>query len=107
MLLQRSEQPFDDESYITELRLDGIRLILSKFDNKVRLYTRHNNEVTARFPELSSLDIPNGTVLDGEIIVTDPTGKPDFEAMMSRFQSRNKIVENGTLSYIVFDVIQY
>jgi DNA ligase 1 len=58
MLLQRSEQPFDNELYITELKLDGIRLILSKFDNKVQLYTRHNNEVTARFTELLSIDIP-------------------------------------------------
>jgi DNA ligase 1 len=82
MLLQRSEQPFDDESFITELKLDGIRLILSKVDNKVQLYTRHKNEVTAKFPELLTIDIPDGTILDGEIIVTDPTGKPDFEAII-------------------------
>jgi DNA ligase 1 len=107
MLLQRSEQPFDDESYITELKLDGIRLILSKFNNKVQLYTRHKNDVTAKFPELLTLDIPNGTVLDGEIIVTDQTGKPDFEAMLSRFMSKRNILENGTLSYVVFDIIQY
>lgn len=107
MLLQRSEQPFDDESYLTELKLDGIRLILSKINNKVRLYTRHNNEVTSKFPELLTIDIPDGTVLDGEIIVTDPNGKPDFEAMMSRFQSRHSSLENNTLSYVVFDVIQY
>jgi DNA ligase 1 len=88
ILLQRSEQPFD-YSYITELKLDGIRLILSKIDNKIWLYTRHNNEVTAKFPELLTIDIPAGTVLDGEIIVTDPAGKPDFEAVMSRFQAHN------------------
>jgi DNA ligase 1 len=39
MLLQKSNEPFDDDSYITELKLGGIRLILSKFDNKVQLYT--------------------------------------------------------------------
>lgn len=27
--------------------------------------------------------------------------------MISRFQSKRKIIENGTLSYVVFDVIQY
>jgi DNA ligase-1 len=107
MLLQKSEHPFDDDSYITELKLDGIRLILSNFDNKIKLYTRHNNEVTAKFPELLTIDIPNGTVLDGEIIVTGSDGKPDFEAMMSRFQSNWKVLENSSLSYVVFDVIQY
>jgi DNA ligase 1 len=104
MLLQKSNHPFDDEEYITELKLDGIRLILSKFDDKVRLYTRHHNEVTAKFPELLSLDIPNGTVLDGEIVVTDSTGKPDFEAMMKRFQSKKS---TQSIQYCVFDVIYY
>jgi DNA ligase 1 len=104
MLLQKSDRPFDDESYITELKLDGIRLVLSKFEGKVRLYTRHNNEVTAKFPELLSIDIPDGTVLDGEIIVTDPTGKPDFEAMMERFMSSKS---QHTIQYCVFDVIYY
>ncbi len=80
MLLQKVAEPFDDDSYITELKLDGIRIILSKFNNKVRLYTRHNNEVTSKFPELLNIDISDGTVLDGEIIVTDPDGKPDFES---------------------------
>lgn len=104
MLLQKSDRPFDDDEYITELKLDGIRQILSKFDNKVRLYTRHHNEVTSKFPELLSVDIPNGTVLDGEIVVTDSAGKPDFEAMMERFQSKRSA---HSIQYVVFDVIYY
>ncbi|MRD45552.1 ATP-dependent DNA ligase, partial [Bacillus thuringiensis] len=63
MLLQKKDQPFNDDKYITELKLDGIRLIVSKFDNKVRLYTRHHNEVTSKFPELLQIDIPDGTVI--------------------------------------------
>jgi DNA ligase 1 len=104
MLLHKSEHPFDDPEYITELKLDGIRLILSKMDNKIRLYTRHNNEVTSRFPELLNIDIPDGTVLDGELVVTDSQGKPDFEAMMGRFQS-NKVTH--AVQYCVFDIIYY
>jgi len=102
MLLQRANEPFDDDSYITELKLDGIRLLLSKFDNKIKLYTRHNNEVTNKFPELISLDIPDGTILDGEIIVTDQEGKPDFEAMLSRFQTNELKIQlrSSTLFFI-------
>lgn len=65
MLLQKSDHPFDDDEYITELKLDGIRLILSKFNGSIKLYTRHHNEVTYKFPELLHLDIPDGTVLMG------------------------------------------
>jgi DNA ligase-1 len=39
-------------------------------------------EVTSRFPELQQIEIEPGTVLDGELIVTDKEGKPDFEAII-------------------------
>jgi DNA ligase 1 len=105
MLLHKSDQPFDSSEYITELKLDGIRLIYSvDYSGKVRLYSRHNNEITAKFPELHNLDISPGTVLDGELIVTDSAGKPDFEAMMSRFMSSR---DKTPISFVAFDVIQH
>jgi DNA ligase-1 len=104
MLLHKVDHPFNDDNYITELKLDGIRLILSKFDNQIRLYSRHNNEVTSKFPELLNIDIPDGTVIDGEIIVSGPNGKPDFESMMERFQSKKSI---QPIQYCVFDVIYH
>lgn len=102
MLLHKVDKPFDNESYITELKLDGIRMILSKFNNKIKLYTRHNNEVTSIFPELTNINIPDGTILDGELIVPDELGKPDFEAVMQRFQSKHS---NHFVQYCVFDLI--
>jgi DNA ligase 1 len=105
MLLHKSDQPFDSVDYLTELKLDGIRLIYSIDDKgKVRLYSRHNNEITAKFPELHSLDIPPGTTLDGELIVSDNDGKPDFEAVMSRFMSRK---DSTPVSFVAFDVIEH
>lgn len=104
MLLEKINEPFNDASYITELKLDGIRLLWTKFNDKVRLYTRHNNEVTAKFPELHDLDMPNGTVLDGELIVPGVEGKPDFELMMERFSSNNG---KHFIQYCVFDIIQH
>lgn len=105
MLLHKSDEPFDSSDYITELKLDGIRLIYSvDAAGKVRLYSRHNNEITAKFPELHSLDLPPGTVLDGELIVSDSDGKPDFEAMMSRFLSSKS---TAPVSFVAFDVLQH
>lgn len=104
MLLQKTNDPFDDNSYITELKLDGIRILWTKFNNKVRIYTRHNNEVTYTYPELTDINLPNGTVIDGEIVVTDELGRPDFEAAMERFKSKKARYE---VQYCVFDIIQY
>lgn len=105
MLLHKSDDPFDSSDYLTELKLDGIRLIYSvDVAGKVRLYTRHNNEVTAKFPELHSLGLPPGTTLDGELISTDPLGKPDFEAMMSRFHSNRA---STPVTFAAFDVLKH
>ncbi|TDK58125.1 ATP-dependent DNA ligase [Bacillus salipaludis] len=105
MLLERVDQPFDSDEYITELKLDGIRLLLSKFNNKIHLYTRHNNEVTALFKEIyENLNIPDGTILDGELIVPGTDGAPNFEAVMERFKSKNS---SHYLQYCVFDILYY
>ncbi|PLR99552.1 ATP-dependent DNA ligase [Bacillus sp. T33-2] len=104
MLLHKSDEPFDNSEWITELKLDGIRLLLSKFDGKTKLYTRHKNEVTSKYPELLNLNIPDNTVLDGELIVTDKDGKPDFEACMERFSSSRSPHE---VSFSVFDVLYH
>lgn len=102
MLLHKVDVPFDDDSFITELKLDGIRTIWTKFDNKVRIYTRHQNEITFMFPELANIPLPNGTVLDGEMIVTNHLGEPDFEAAMERFKSKKS---EHNISFSVFDII--
>lgn len=105
MLLERVSEPFDSECYITELKLDGIRLILSKFNNKIRHYTRHNNEVTALIAEIFEvLELPDGTVLDGELIVPGANGVPDFEAMMERFKSKKS---KHPIQFCVFDILYY
>lgn len=104
MLLHKEEQPFNDELYITELKLDGIRLIWTKFNDEVRLYTRHNNDVTSKFPEIHDLNLPNGTILDGELIVPGAEGKPNFELMMQRFSSYHN---RNFIQYCVFDIIQF
>lgn len=106
MLLEYAadNKPFDDDNYITELKLDGIRLIVSNMD-RVRLYTRHNNEITANFQELvDNINIPPGTILDGELIVSGQDGKPDFDAMMERFKSNKS---KHKVTFCAFDIIKY
>jgi len=88
MLLHKVDVPFDHDDWLSELKLDGIRFIYSTM-NGTNFYTRHQNEVTVRFPELITCQIPKGTILDGEIIISDEHGKPDFEELMGRFKVSN------------------
>lgn len=102
MLLHRVDEPIDND-WLTELKFDGIRLILSKHDGVTRLYTRHNTEVTNRFPELVSNDIEDGTILDGELVVLDEHGNPDLELVMARFHSSKNTLP---ITFVVFDIIK-
>lgn len=103
MLLEQADKPFSDSRFIFEPKIDGHRLILSRSNGVTRLYTRHNNDVTNKYPEL----IKEGPdiMLDGELVVIDPnTGLPDLDLTMSRFQSSNSQLP---ISYVIFDILKY
>ncbi|MCC8435502.1 ATP-dependent DNA ligase [Brevibacillus sp. M2.1A] len=103
MLLEQADKPFSDGRYVFEPKIDGHRLILSRRNGQTRLYTRHNNDVTSKYPELIT-DGPD-IILDGELVVMDPdTGIPDFELTMQRFHSKRSRLP---ISYVVFDILHY
>ncbi|WP_237712671.1 DNA ligase [Paenibacillus elgii] len=104
MLLQyaRNNMPFDDPSCITELKLDGIRLIVANMES-LKLYTK-NTDATEKYPELHDAPFQRGTVLDGELIVTDEQGRPDFEACNTRFKSKKL---KHKVTFCAFDILMY
>jgi DNA ligase 1 len=111
MLLQKSAEPLDQDGYISELKLDGIRMIYSNME-QLRLYTRHNNNVSQKFPELWDAGIPKGTILDGELIMTDHKGHPDFEAIQGRFQVSNsmkiqRLSKSNPVHFCAFDILYH
>ena len=112
MLLETARGPFSHSDYIFEPKVDGHRLIYSQQSGNIRLYTRHNNDCTRQYPELI-LPFDSDIILDGEVACTDPeTGLDDFEAVMSRFSTRqhSKVQQlNRTLpvTFAIFDILQY
>ncbi|QUL57594.1 ATP-dependent DNA ligase [Paenibacillus tritici] len=112
MLLQTASGPFSHSDYIYEPKIDGHRLIFSQQAGKVRLYTRHDNDCTPQYPELQ-LPFADDIILDGEVACVDPaTGVSDFEAVMSRFQSRRadkiqQLIATLPAYYAIFDILHY
>jgi DNA ligase-1 len=49
-------------------------------------------------------NFPKGTIIDGELIVTDDEGKPDFEACMVRFKSTKS---KHQIQLCAFDILYY
>lgn len=107
MLLEKVGKPFpdDNQDFLVELKADGIRLIVSKWKGNLKFFTRHKNDVTHRFKQyFNDIDLPDGTVLDTEVIVTDQKGRPDFEKIQQVFQS-NKSEHQPVL--FAFDIIYH
>jgi DNA ligase-1 len=111
MLLDRKDDPFNDDQYIFEPKMDGHRLIVSHIDFQIRLYTRNNNEVTRQYPELLKVPTDHDVVLDGEVCCMNPdTGHIDFESVTERFMIKKETkirdaVKNQSVHYIVFDIL--
>jgi bifunctional non-homologous end joining protein LigD len=68
-----------------EREKDGFRAIVH-VNSRVNVWSRRGTDLTDRFPELAGLvsAVPADTVLDGEIVVLDGAGRPDFEAIRRR-----------------------
>lgn len=86
--LQQPAEQFEEllgpaENWQVEWKWDGIRAQLVKRDGRLWIWSRGEELVTDRFPELHSLVqcLPDGAVIDGEIVVWKaPQAAPDSEA---------------------------
>ncbi len=104
MLAQSVMEPFDNEDWIFELKYDGYRAIAEIESGNVTLYSRNNISYNNKFALLadSLKKFPGNAVLDGEVVVVDEKGHPQFQWLQDYPKSKK-----GELLYFVFDVLYY
>jgi bifunctional non-homologous end joining protein LigD len=104
MLATLTEAPFDDPDWIFEVKWDGYRAIAECREGKVSLYSRNLISFNRKFsPVAESLKaLRFEAVLDGEIVVVDDQGQPDFQ-MLQDYQKSGR----GHLVYYVFDLLYF
>lgn len=85
MLIAEDRPPFDDESFIYELKLDGVRCFAFLDANETFLQNKRSKRVSSIYPELANINkqVKRRCILDGEIFVLN-NGKPDFFEMQRR-----------------------
>lgn len=66
-----------------EIKLDGYRTLAVKKDSDVTLFSRRGNRVNSKYPAVAKAfgALPNGTIVDGEVVVLDKAGRPMFNAL--------------------------
>jgi len=95
-----------------ERKWDGIRGQIIVREDKLFVWSRGEELVTDKFPEYHPLAelLPNGTVLDGEILPF-ADGKPlSFNVLQTRIGRKNitkKILESAPISLMVYDILEF
>jgi DNA ligase-1 len=100
------------ELWQAEWKWDGIRSQLIRRKEKIFVWSRGEELVTEKFPELIQVGtrLPDGTVLDGEILPYK-NGKPlPFNILQTRIGRKNlspKILQTAPVAFIVYDVMEW
>lgn len=100
MQLLPSEELPEGPEWLKELKFDGYRAVAIKSEGRIHLRSRNDNDFNRRYPAVAKAlsGLPDETVIDGEIVALDESGRPSFN-----------ILQNGpskaTIIYYVFDLM--
>ncbi len=102
MLATLAQAPFDHPDWVFEVKWDGYRAIAELRDGNVSLYSRYLIPLNRKFSpiEESLRKLGCEAVLDGEIVVVDDQGRPNFQMLQNYPESAG-----GHLLYYVFDLL--
>ncbi|SDV49105.1 ATP-dependent DNA ligase [Chitinasiproducens palmae] len=96
-----------------EWKWDGIRAQLVKRAGRVWLWSRGEDLITERFPEIQAIGeaLPDGTVLDGEIVAWDAatTAPQPFAKLQPRITRKTltrKILDEAPAKLIAYDLLE-
>jgi len=100
------------EEWQAEWKWDGIRGQLIKRNNELFVWSRGEELVTDKFPEYHALKdlLPDGIVLDGEIIPSKDGMPLPFAIMQTRIGRKNvtkKQLQEAPISFFVYDLLEY
>lgn len=102
MLAKETDEPFDDEGWVFEIKWDGYRAVAEIDHGKVDLYSRNGLSFNDSYPiiveHLSKLKVT--AALDGEVVALNEDGTPSFQ-MLQKYGENPNI----PLVYYVFDLI--
>ena len=101
LLLRTDNLPADSDRWEYQLKLDGYRAIAFKTGGNTHLRSRNDNDFSIRYPGVVKglANLPDETVLDGEVIALDDDGRPSFSILQNYGSSKAPVL------YFVFDVM--
>ena len=100
MLATLIKDPFDDDAWTYEVKWDGYRILAYLEKKEVILYSRSLLNYTKQYAAVaeSLKEIKYDAIIDGEIVLINEKGLPDFDALQS-YRGEQQLV------YYVFDLL--
>jgi DNA ligase-1 len=97
--------------WMVEWKYDGIRGQVIRRAGQVWIWSRGEELVTQRFPEIVALAqaLPDGTVIDGEILVWKDDRPAPFALLQQRIGRKNltkKILADAPVGFIAYDLLE-
>jgi len=101
MLLLRSDALPEGRDWVYELKLDGYRAIGYRSTGAAHLRSRNNKSFDDSYPGIvkALARLPEETVVDGEVVALDESGRPSFNRLQNYGSS------SASLCYFLFDVL--
>lgn len=98
--------------YTAEWKWDGIRAQLVRRKRQTYLWSRGEETLHGRFPELddASNHLPDGTVLDGEILAWSENSPMAFAVLQRRIQRKRigpKLLQEAPVVFVAYDLLEY
>ena len=93
----------DGPEWVYEIKLDGYRALAFNSNGKLALYSRNRKSFHRQYRHIFDAlqELPENTVVDGEIVALDDKGIPNFHLLQhSRSQA-------SRICYFVFDLLIY
>jgi DNA ligase-1 len=93
-----------------EWKYDGIRAQLVRRGSQNYLWSRGEDLITERFPELAALSLPEGTVVDGEVLIwtggDSPAPFADLQKRIGRKTLSAKLLAELPAVLLAYDLLE-
>lgn len=105
----------DVDDWIAQPKLDGIRTNLKYEDNKVTLVGEEGLNKSHQYPEVvmggCNGNLPEGTVLDGELCILEGKYNANLYSLLSRqvssLSKATKRAKSNPATFVAFDILKY
>jgi bifunctional non-homologous end joining protein LigD len=99
-----ARRAFNSPEYVFELKWDGIRALASNDATGLRVTDRSGGDLLPAVPELREMRLPDGMILDGEIVVCDSRGRPSYDLLAGRLGPKAAKRGRGPI-FVAFDLL--